>query len=83
MSESERLKAELGLSDISVKIDLSPAPSKEWQRRSADAIRQANDLILYAHICAKSGGDLKTAGETERVGDILDSMTKRLETKYE
>lgn len=78
MNESERLKAELGLSDINCKIDLSPAPSKEWQRRSADAIKQANDLLLYAHICAKSGGDLKTASITERVGMKLDSMVKRL-----
>lgn len=83
MNESERLKAELGLSDINCKFDLSPAPSKEWQRRSAEAIRQANDLILYAHICAKSGGDLKTAGITENLGDKIDSILKRLETKYE
>ena len=63
----------LDLNEIEEKYDCSSAPRTEWKRRMKNAVEEAGNLLLYAHVCAKSIGDMDSASETEQ---LLDKVAK-------
>ena len=66
------------LDTIQKKYDCSSAPHTEWERRMKNALTEAGNLLLYAHVCAKSSGDMDAAGETEWLLDEVVKANKKL-----
>lgn len=54
----------LDLNEIEEKYDCSSAPKEEWRTRMKNAMEESCNLILYAHVCAKSIHDMNAARDT-------------------